>query len=199
MPLSLGVLTGLGAALSWGTMDVASALASRRLGSLKVTAGIQVVGVVLVAIIALARGVDLPADPVVLGAAGLIGIVGAGAYLSYFTGLRIGPISLVSGVVAAYGGLVVVLAVVIRGETLTSIQILGAAVATLGVVLTAVAFEGGIRATRLAGQGVVFALVALVGFAVMTIGAAEVIERSGWLEVLLVSRIANAVDRKSVV
>jgi drug/metabolite transporter (DMT)-like permease len=193
MPISFGALAGLGAALSWGTMDIASALASRRLGSLKVTAGIQVVGAVLLVALALIRGTALPSDPVVLVASGLLGIVGAAAYLTYFTGLRIGPISLVSGVVAAYGGLVVVLAVVIRGETLTSVQALGAAVATIGVVLTSVVFDGGLRTTRLAGPGVVFAIVALVCFAVMTVGAAEAIERSGWLEVLVVSRIVNSI------
>jgi drug/metabolite transporter (DMT)-like permease len=193
MPISFGFLAGLGAALSWGTMDVASALASRRLGSLKVTAGIQVVSAVLLVALALGLGTALPSDPLVLVMAGLLGIVGAGAYLSYFTGLRIGPISLVSGVVAAYGGLTVVLAVVVRGESLTAVQALGAAVATLGVVLTAVAFDGGIRATRLAGPGVIFAVIALLLFAVMTVGLAEAIERSGWLEVLVVSRIVNAV------
>ncbi|HEU5205057.1 MAG TPA: EamA family transporter [Candidatus Limnocylindrales bacterium] len=193
MPISFGFLAGLGAALSWGTMDVASALASRRLGSLKVTAGMQVVSAVLLVALAFGRGVAPPADPVALVAAALLGIIGAGAYLAYFTGLRIGPISLVSGVVAAYGGLVVVLAVVIRGETLTLIQAAGAAVATVGVILTAVAFDGGIRTTRLAGPGVVFAVIALVLFAVMTVGLAEAIERSGWLEVLVVSRVVNAV------
>ena len=193
MPISFGFLAGLGAALSWGTMDVASALASRRLGSLKVTAGIQVVSAVLLVALAFGLGTALPSDPLVLVMAGLLGIVGAGAYLSYFTGLRIGPISLVSGVVAAYGGLTVVLAVLVRGESLTAVQALGAAVATLGVVLTAVAFDGGIRATRLAGPGVIFAVIALLLFAVMTVGLAEAIERSGWLEVLVVSRIVNAV------
>jgi drug/metabolite transporter (DMT)-like permease len=193
MPISFGFLAGLGAALSWGTMDVASALASRRLGSLKVTAGTQVVSAVLLVALAFGRGVAPPADPVALVAAALLGIVGAGAYLAYFTGLRIGPISLVSGVVAAYGGLVVVLAVVIRGETLSPVQAAGAAVATVGVILTAVAFDGGIRGTRLAGPGVIFAVMALVLFAVMTVGLAEAIERSGWLEVLLVSRVVNAV------
>ena len=192
MPISFGFLAGLGAALSWGTMDVASALASRRLGSLKVTAGIQVVSAVLLVALAFGLGTALPSDPLVLLMAGLLGIVGAGAYLSYFTGLRIGPISLVSGVVAAYGGLTVVLAVLVRGESLSAVQALGAAVATLGVVLTAVAFDGGIRATRLAGPGVVFAVIALLLFAVMTVGLAEAIERSGWLEVLVVSRIVNA-------
>ena len=193
MPISFGFLAGLGAALSWGTMDVATALASRRLGSLKVTAGIQVVGAVLLVALALGQGTALPSDPLVLAAAGLLGIVGAGAYLSYFTGLRIGPISLVAGVVAAYGGLTVVLAVLVRGESLTSVQALGAAVATLGVVLTAVAFDGGIRATRLAGPGVIFAVLALVLFAVMTVGLASAIERAGWLEILVVSRIVNSV------
>jgi drug/metabolite transporter (DMT)-like permease len=193
MPISFGFLTGLGAALSWGTMDVASALASRRLGSLKVTAGIQIVSAVLLVALTFGLGTALPSDPLVLAMAGLLGIVGAGAYLSYFTGLRIGPISLVSGVVAAYGGLTVVLAVLVRGESLTSVQALGAAVATLGVVLTAVAFDGGIRGTRLAGPGVIFAVMALLLFAVMTVGLAEAIERSGWLEVLVVSRIVNAV------
>ena len=193
MPISFGFLAGLGAALSWGTMDVASALASRRLGSLKVTAGIQVVSAVLLVALAFGLGTVLPSDPLVLVMAGLLGIVGAGAYLSYFTGLRIGPISLVSGVVAAYGGLTVVLAVLVRGESLTSVQALGAAVATLGVVLTAVAFDGGIRGTRLAGPGVIFAVMALLLFALMTVGLAEAIERSGWLEVLVVSRIVNAV------
>ena len=193
MPISFGFLTGLGAALSWGTMDVASALASRRLGSLKVTAGMQVVSAVLLVALAFGRGVAPPDDPVALVAAALLGIIGAGAYLAYFTGLRIGPISLVSGVVAAYGGLVVVLAVVIRGETLSPVQAAGAVVATVGVILTALAFDGGIRATRLAGPGVVFAVMALVLFAVMTVGLAEAIERSGWLEVLVVSRVVNAV------
>ena len=193
MPISFGFLAGLGAALSWGTMDVATALASRRLGSLKVTAGIQVVGAVLLVALAFGQGTSLPSDPLVLAAAGLLGIVGAAAYLSYFTGLRIGPISLVAGVVAAYGGLTVVLAVLVRGESLTSVQALGAAVATIGVVLTAVAFDGGIRATRLAGPGVIFAVMALLLFAVMTVGLAEAIDRSGWLEVLVVSRIVNSI------
>ena len=63
MPISFGFLAGLGAALSWGTMDVATALASRRLGSLKVTAGIQVVGAVLLVALAFGQGTSLPSDP----------------------------------------------------------------------------------------------------------------------------------------
>src|SRR6185436_14595956 len=121
-----------------------------------------------------------------------VGIVGAAAYLAYFTGLRVGPIAVVSGMVAAYGGLTVVLAVIVRGESLTPLQALGAVVATVGVVMTGVAFDTGWRKTHLAGPGVVFAVVALVLFSVMTVGLAEAIETSAWLPVIALSRGVNA-------
>ena len=191
--MPIGLLTGLGAALSWGTLDIFSALASRRVGSLLVTTGMQVVGAALIWLVALATGLSLPSDPYVVIGGSLVGLAGAGAYLSYFTGLRIGPISVVSGMVAAYGGLTVVLAVLLRGETLTALQALGAAVATIGVILTGVAFDGGLRGLKFAGPGVAFAIVALVLFAVMTIGSDIVLDRTGWLEILLVSRSANAI------
>ena len=190
--MSFGLLTGLGAALAWGTMDIASALASRRVGSLRVVAGSQIVSAVILIIAALVSGTGVPSDPGVNLLAGAMGIVGAGAYLAYFTGLRIGPISVVSGMVAAYGGLTVVLAVVLRGETLTTVQAVGAGFATVGVILTGVAFGGSLRGTRLAGPGVIFAIAALVLFSVMTIGLATAIESASWLGVILVSRIVNA-------
>lgn len=191
--MPLGLLTGLGAALSWGTLDIFSALASRRIGSLKVTTGIQLVGAMLVIVLAVATGTAFPSDPFVIVGGALVGLAGAGAYLSYFTGLRIGPIAVVSGMVAAYGGLTVVLAVLIRGESLTMVQAGGATVATLGVILTGVAFDGSIRGTRLASPGVGFAIVALVLFATMSIGSDIVIDRATFIELLLVSRTANAI------
>lgn len=190
--MPFGLLTGLGAALSWGTMDIASALASRRIGSLRVTAGVQLASSALLVIAAVATASVIPTDPGVLAICGLLGLIGAGAYFSYFTGLRIGPISVVSGMVAAYGGLTVVLAVLIRGESLTFTQTLGAAVATLGVILTGVAFDGGLRATRFAGPGVVFAVIALVLFALMAITMDIALESAEWLQVLLLSRLVTA-------
>jgi drug/metabolite transporter (DMT)-like permease len=191
--MPLGLLAGLGAAVCWGTLDLFSALASRRVGSLLVTTGMQVVGAVMVWIIAILTATSLPTDPFVIVGSTLVGLAGAGAYLSYFTGLRIGPISVVSGMVAAYGGLTVVLAVLIRGETLDLLQAAGAAIATVGVVLTGIAFEGGLRNTRFASPGVAFAVVALVLFATMGIATDIVIDRAPWLQVLLVSRSSIAV------
>ncbi len=191
--MPFGLLTGLAAALSWGTMDVVCALASRRIGSLRVTAGVQIVSAVLLVLLAIATATPIPSDPTAIAISTLLGVIGAGAYLSYFTGLQVGPIAVVSGMVAAYGGLTVGLSVVIRGETLTGIQALGAAVATIGVIMTGVAFGGGLRATRFAGPGVVFAVVALVLFAAMAITTDIAIESATWLQVLLVSRLVSAV------
>ena len=190
--MPLGLLTGLGAALAWGTLDLLSAIASRRVGSLIVTTGMQVVGASIIWLIALATGTAFPTDPAVLLGGAIVGAFGAGAYLAYFTGLRIGPIAVVSGIIGAYGGLTVVLAVIFRGESLSALQAVGALVATAGVVLVGIAFDGGsLRGARLAGPGVAFAFVAFILFAMMTIGSDIVIDRSGWLETLLVSRTAN--------
>jgi drug/metabolite transporter (DMT)-like permease len=191
--MPFGLLTGLGAALSWGTMDIASALSSRLIGSLRVTAGVQLICAIFLGIIALIAGTSFPVDPSALAMSTLLGLIGAGAYFAYFTGLRIGPISVVSGMVAAYGGLTVVLSVALRGESLTPLQALGATVATVGVIMTGVAFDGGLRATRFAGPGVVFAVVALVLFALMAITMDIALETAEWLQVLLVSRLVIAI------
>ena len=191
-PMPIGLLTGLGAALAWGTMDIASALASRRIGSLRVVAGVQLVGATILVVVALLTRTPVPSDPTALALSALLGLIGAGAYLAYFTGLRVGPIAVVSGVVAAYGGLTVVLSVVLRGESLTALQALGASVATVGVILTGIAFEGHWRSTRLAGPGVIFSIVALILFAMMAITTDVAIGYADWLQVLLVSRLVNA-------
>jgi uncharacterized membrane protein len=187
--MPFGLLTGLGAALSWGTMDIASALSSRHIGSLSVTAAVQLICTLFLVLAAIVAGTTIDAEIAALGVPTLLGIIGAAAYYAYFTGLRIGPISVVSGMVAAYGGLTVVLSVALRGESLTPIQALGATIATVGVILTGVAFGGGLRATRFAGPGVAFAVVALVLFAMMAITMDIALETADWLEVLVVSRL----------
>lgn len=191
--MPFGLLTGLGAALSWGTMDIATALSSRVIGSLRVTAVVQLVCTVFLVLAGIVAGTTIPSDPSTLVMATILGLIGAGAYSAYFNGLRIGPISVVSGMVAAYGGLTVVLSVVLRGESLTGLQALGASIATIGVILTGVAFDGGLRATRFAGPGVAFAVVALVLFALMAITMDIALETADWIQVLLVSRLVIAI------
>jgi transporter family protein len=190
--MPFGLLAGLTAALFWGTLDVITALGSRVIGSLRVTAGMQSVTAVLFLAIFVVTGTSLPTDPASIGLAALLGLIGAGAYLSYFTGLQFGPIAVVSGMVSAFGGLTVVLSVVLRGESLSSLQALGAAIATVGVLLTALAFDGGLRSTRFAGPGVVFAVIALVLFSFMAITTDVALETMTWVQIYTIARVVNA-------
>ena len=190
--MSIGLELGLIAALCWGSTDVSAAIAGRRLGSLRVTAIVQLTSLLAIVALCLIRSSWFPTRIEDVVVAAVTGVVAAGAYLSFFTALRIGPLSVVSPVVAAYGGLTVILAVLVRGETLTPLQAIGAALATLGVILTGLVSDGGWRRTKVAGKGVGFAIVALVCFAVLTIGLAGPIQSAGWLPVLLTARIANA-------
>jgi drug/metabolite transporter (DMT)-like permease len=191
--VSIGLFLGLIAALCWGSTDVSAAFAGRRLGSLRVAAIVQVTSLAFIVVLCLIRGSWFPSRPEDILVAGVTGIVAAGAYLSFFTALRIGPLSVVSPVVSAYGGLTVLLAVLVRGETLSPLQAIGALLATAGVILTGLISEGGWRRTKVAGKGVGFAIIALVCFAILTIGLAGPIRSAGWLPVLLTARVTNAV------
>jgi len=190
--MPFGLLTGLTAALFWGTLDVITALGSRVIGSLRVTAGMQSVTAVAFVTIFIFSGASLPTEPSSFALAILLGLIGAGAYLSYFTGLQFGPIAVVSGMVAAFGGLTVVLSVVFRGESLSPLQAAGATIATIGVLLTALAFDGGLRSTRFAGPGVVFAVVALVLFSLMAITTDVALETMSWIQIYTIARVVNA-------
>ena len=194
--MSSGLLLGLGAAFLWGLTDVSAALAGRRYGSLKVVVSTQLVGVsVGVAILlgGIALGAPVPElDAGSVAVAMACGLFACIAYVGFFTALKIGPISVVSPVVSAYGGLTVLLAVFIRGETLTQTQAIGAAISTVGVVLVGLNFGGGIRSVKVVGPGVLFALVALFGFAGLTVVIADPIREIGWLPSLIAARSSNA-------
>lgn len=188
-----GLLFGLGAALMWGMTDVSGSVASRRFGSLRVLAGAHLAGFSTLVIIGLIRGVTLPTDPGILVSALAVGLFGAGAYLAFFTGLRIGPLAVVSPTVAAFGGLTVILSVVLLGETLTPLQAVGAGLATVGVVFVGFVTDGGLRATRIVGPGVLLGILALVLFALMTVASSGPVKQVGWLEFSLLSRAVNVI------
>ena len=120
--MPLGLDYGLIAALCWGSTDVMATIGSRRLGSLPVAAVAQATSLLVAVLLAIALGAGLPSDPASLLQSLFFGAVAAGAYVSFFTALRIGPLAVVSPVVAAYGGLTVVLAVLLRGESLSPLQ-----------------------------------------------------------------------------
>jgi drug/metabolite transporter (DMT)-like permease len=187
-----GLLFGLAASLAWGLTDTTATFASRRIGSLRAAAGAQLTSVSALAVLVLLLGGPLPGDPVVVVVALACGVVSGLAYLAYYTALRHGPITVVSPMVSTYGGLTVVLSVVLLGEAPGALQAVGVGVATSGILLASIAMSGGLRSVRPVGPGVAYAAAALVAFAALTIVLAGPIRAVGWLPVIFVARIANA-------
>jgi drug/metabolite transporter (DMT)-like permease len=134
----------------------------------------------------------LPIEPAAVPIAIALGLLGSVGYVAFFAALRIGPVSVVSPTVAAYGGLVVVLAVVILGETIRPAQWLGTGFATVGIVLAGFHFKESIRGTRPVSRGVLLAIVALLCFAVLIVGSSGPIRQFGWLQITFVQRVANS-------
>jgi uncharacterized membrane protein len=190
--MTSGLLLGLAAALCWGLTDVSAGIAGRRFGSLPTLAIAQTTSLVLLLGLGVASEGRLPVSPTVVPQAALFGLMASVAYVSMFSGLTIGPLSVVSPSVAAYGGLTVILSVVVLGESVAPLQWLGAAIGTVGVSLTAFRFDGPSRAPRPVSRGVALAIVSLVLFASVTVGLAGPIRQAGWLDVIFVSRAANA-------
>jgi uncharacterized membrane protein len=186
-----GLAFGLSAALAWGLTDISAALAARRIGGLATVAGVQVIGFVVLLAFAIVTEGAIPFDPAVAPQAVALGVLAAVGYISFFTALGRGPIAVVSPVGSAYGGLTVVLAVVLLGEQLSATQAIGAALGTVGILTVGLRVGADWRATRFVGPGVPFAIVALVCWAVVTIGTTVSVREAGVLPVILVARAAN--------
>ncbi len=189
----IGLSYGLFAAVAWGVVDIAGALAVRQVGSLRVQIGTLTVGVASFVVFTLLRPDLLGPDWVPGALLGFpLGVFAASGYITYMTALRLGPISVVSPVTVSYGGLSVLLAVVVRGESLSGLQVVGTALAVLGVMLTAVVLqEGTLRSARMVGPGVAMALLTVVLFGLLGVLLAGPIRDHGWLPILLGSRFGN--------
>jgi drug/metabolite transporter (DMT)-like permease len=188
-----GLVYGLLAAVGWGVVDISGALAVRTIGSLRVQMGTLIVGLLSFLVFTSLRP-DLLGpnwiEGVLVGFP--LGVFAAAGYVTYMTALRLGPISVVSPVAVSYGGLSVILAVVVRGESLSWLQAAGALLATVGVVMIAVVLEAGtLRSARIVGPGVVMALATVVIFGLLGVVMAGPIRDHGWLPILLGSRFGN--------
>ncbi len=188
-----GLAYGLLAAAGWGMVDIAGAISVRRIGSLRVQVATLLVGVLsFLAVTALRPDLLGPSWTAGVLVGLPLGAFAACGYVTYMTALRLGPISVVSPVTVSYGGLSVVLAVALRGEALSGLQAVGAVLATMGVVMTAVVLEEGtLRSARLVGSGVAMALVTVLLFGLLGVLMAGPIRDHGWLPVLLGSRFGN--------
>jgi drug/metabolite transporter (DMT)-like permease len=184
--MSNGFVLGTLSAVAWGFADVLVTYLSRRGGFFKTLLFTQVFGVGLLLIVALVVG-DLPGPStwqlLVLAA---LAPVAVAAYGGFYKALELGPIAIVSPIASANGAVVVVLAVLVLGESLSAVQALGCLL-VLGFIVLA-ALEPKTDGPEGSGTGVRLALVASAAFGGYLFVLATISEDLGWLVPILIAR-----------
>ena len=189
----MGIALGLAAAVSWGLADYGAAMASRRIGSMRVVLGFHVVATVVLALAVLAGGEAgrlADADPFDFA---LLGAVGCGSYLAFYRALAIGPISVVSPIVSGYAAVTVVLAIALLGDRPSVGQALAILVAMLGVALASSDLAQIRRQHRPALAGIAFAVAAMALLGGFVFGVAYHSEALGWLVPIFLARACTTI------
>ena len=134
--LPTALIAGLLSSLSWGTGDFLGGLLSRRANSLSVTIGMQWIGALLLATIALlTREALSPAGSLLWAAAA--GMVGSVALLLLYTGLASGTMGIVAPVAGVVGALIPILVAALTLGAPSTPQMIGFVLALAAVWLLA--------------------------------------------------------------
>lgn len=190
MDVSAGVLFGLVSMLSWGIADFFAARAIRRTGVFKTLVWGQTVGLLVLIAVAFLVGFAIPSFYmlVIILITGFLNVV---ACLSFYRGLQVGKVSIVSPVSASWVMVTVILSLVFLGETLNQLQAIGVVLTITGVLLTSFKFRDllGRRSESLAA-GVQFAVISMVAWGVHYVFIDVLIAELGWfLPVLSVKAV----------
>jgi drug/metabolite transporter (DMT)-like permease len=185
--VSNGFVLGTLSAIAWGVTDIFITYVSRRAGFFRTLLLSQFLGVCLLVALAIAIG-DLPgASAGQLLALAALAPVAVAAYGGFYRALELGPIAIVSPIVSANGVVVVVLALLVLGESLSVGQALGC-VLVLGSIILAALEPRAVIEQAGAGSGVRLAIVASASFGGYLFGLAVLSEELGWLVPILLSR-----------
>jgi uncharacterized membrane protein len=188
-----GVLFGVGAAVAWGAADYTTSVIAKGGRDFPALLAAHAAGSTCMALL-FVFVVDPPAlttwDWVACIALGPFSVL---TYLSLFRALELGPLALVSPVVAGWAVVTLFLALVVLAEPLDGTQILGCVALVSGVVLAAARIgrleEGEVRT----GPGVLFALAAMVALGVYNFALGNLAQNIGWFLPLFLSRTAGVV------
>lgn len=151
----------------------------------------QAIGTALyiVALLALDRWPAL--EPGVLPWGAGLAVLGAGSLFLLYKSLALGPMAVVSPVVAAYSAVTVILVVVFLGEQLTVGQAIAIGVVFAGVILASTDLRAVLATLGKPLPGVRIGFVAMLGFGVWSALMAAATREHDGLSLILVGRISG--------
>ncbi len=146
---------------------------------------VQGSGVLLLALLAALLGEEPSLSGGQWAAIAGLGALSIGAYAGFYKALELGPIAIVSPIASSNGAMIVVLAVIVLGESLTAVQALGIALVLGFIVLASVEPA----AVRFSGtSGIRLALAATVVFGLYLFALTTLTDDLGWLLPILLTR-----------
>jgi drug/metabolite transporter (DMT)-like permease len=189
--MMLAVVLAFASSLCWGSADFLGGLQSRKRALLTVLLVSQVAAVALATVYVVASGDGFPD----LGPAALAvgaGVAGCAALAAFYRGLAIGTMSIVAPV-SATGAVVPVLVGVASGERPGAVQVVGIALAMIGIVLAArePANDRGEASARVVRTSIGLALLAALGFGSFFVLIDEATEGAGAPWALFLVRVGE--------
>lgn len=163
----VAALLAVVSSLLWGSADFVGGVMSRRLPALAVYGLSQAVGFAVLVTVATATG-GWSADPAYWPWAICASVVGMTAMIAFYQALAIGPMGIVSPLVAL-SVLVPVAVSLLRGELPAPVQVLGIIIAIVGILLASGPELSGAESAK----PLILACIAAVGFGVMFVLMAE--------------------------
>lgn len=187
------MIYGLAAALGWGLSDLWAAMSGRRIGSGRTVVVAQVAAALLVSLILIAARPSLDRLPAVAGWLIANGFLGAAAFATLYRALQLGPIAVVSPVLATYAVVPVLLSVGLLGESLGTAAAIGVSVTIAGAVLTSTDLRALREGTRTRLPGLPWAVVSTLLFGVATYVMGWSAQEAGFLPSLWFGRLTMTI------
>lgn len=202
----MGVLFGLGAAVTWGSADYVAASVGRRIGSHRVVLGFHVVATALLALLVFGPGSLNGVTGADVAFFVLVGAVGWLGYACFYRALSIGPISVLSPIVSGYAMVTLLLAIILLDERLGLAAGCAVVVSVIGIVLASSGLRHIWKAWRGTGSGLqseplqrlnapalLFALAALFLIGAFVLGVSVKADDLGWLVPIFLARLFSTI------
>ncbi|MBA7660190.1 hypothetical protein ES703_68190 [subsurface metagenome] len=138
----LAILAGLGGMFGWGLADFFAKKTVDKTGNIKTLLWMQLLGIFPFCIYLMFNW-ELPIfTPRIILFLFLLGLVNVFAYLLFYRGLEKGMVSVLAPVLAASGGVAVLVSAFLFGEVIEFLRWIGIAIAFLGTILVAFQPQG---------------------------------------------------------
>lgn len=205
----IGIFLAIAVAVCWGLADVCATLGSRRLGTVTTTfisLLVSVVTLTLFGVIAFGRLALTPRMLVLSIPLGLLsGSMAALGYATFYRGLELGPIAIVSPLAATDGAIAAVLAIILLHERVSAWQVGTLATLFLGIILASTNLAELSQLLRPSGDrpvargGISWGVVAALAFGLMLFGIGAASPTWGWFLPIFWTRLFAAIALAGVI